>query len=121
MLKRPSRNDKAVRGHGRVGKAKNISEANLTLYVDHALSVIQRDMAGNSAASQRDRVRAALLIAPLTTLDLRERLDVMHPAMRVLELRDEGVAIDTVWVHQENAQGKSHRVGKYVLRTGDTQ
>lgn len=52
---------------------------------------------------------------PLTTLDARLELDVLHPAMRILELRKLGHDIRTVWVQQSTAAGKVHRVGKYQL------
>ncbi len=51
----------------------------------------------------------------MTTLDARRDLDVLHPAMRILELRQLGYDIRTVWVQQPTACGKLHRVGKYLL------
>lgn len=68
-----------------------------------------------SAAAQRARLLDALRCAPVTTLEARRNLDVLHPAMRVCELRKEGYRIDTVRVHQETECGKSHSVAKYLL------
>lgn len=74
-------------------------------------------MVGNSAASQRQRILNHLkTIGPLNTLQARHKLDVMHPAMRVLELKKLGHDIDTVWINALTPEGCSHRVGQYVLR-----
>lgn len=70
----------------------------------------------NSAAAQRSRLLDYLLRkANITTLEARKNLDVLHPAMRILELRAEGHRIDTVWTHQATDCGKVHRVARYVL------
>lgn len=72
---------------------------------------------GNTAAAQRARLLDYLYRHDtVTTLDARANLDVLHPAMRVLELRRAGHHIDTVWVHQSTQCGKLHRVARYVYR-----
>lgn len=58
----------------------------------------------------------ALRISPVTTLEARERLDVIHPAARVLELRERGHRITTTWVRASDAWGRAHRVARYVLQ-----
>ena len=50
-----------------------------------------------------------------STIQLREELDIMHPGGRVLELREAGHDIATVWTVSTNAQGKAHRCARYVL------
>ncbi len=67
---------------------------------------------------QRSRILAELTKAGAcgcTTIQLREIIDVLHPAGRILELRDEGHIILTRWVVSENAQGRKHRNARYVL------
>ena len=68
--------------------------------------------------NQQRRLLAALRQGPLTTLDCRERLGIMHPGGRVLELRERGWPIVTVWGRQIDAAGQLHRVARYVLATG---
>ena len=76
----------------------------------------------NTAKEQRARVLARLRKAPLTTLEAREELDVLHPAARVMELRKEGYHIETVTAEDTTACGRVHRVARYVLTpTGDGQ
>jgi len=67
---------------------------------------------------QRTRLLNALdKIGPrgLSTIELRERFDIMSPAPRVLELREAGYHIDTNWITETNAQGNKHRCARYVL------
>lgn len=71
-----------------------------------------------SSESQRMRLLAALRNRSLTTLDARRELDVLHPAMRILELRRKGHDIRTVWTTQATDAGIKHRVARYVLRMG---
>lgn len=72
----------------------------------------------NSAASQRGRILRWLKSRSLTTLQARHDLDVMHPGMRVCELRKAGHRIETVWTFDFTPEGYQHRVGKYILRPG---
>ena len=72
----------------------------------------------HSASTQRARILDYLRIHNrMTTLEAREKLDILHPAARVQELRDSGYAgqIVTEMQWQENAQGYAHRVGVYVM------
>ena len=70
----------------------------------------------NSTSSQRARI-ADYLIENIraTTIELREILDIMHPAGRIKELKAKGWDIVTHWEHHPTACGKMHRVGVYVL------
>ncbi|MFH0784024.1 MAG: helix-turn-helix domain-containing protein [Pseudomonadota bacterium] len=73
-------------------------------------------MQDNSAASQRSRILRHLQeIGPITTLQARHLLDIMHPAQRCLELRKSGFPIETVWVNDLTPEGNCHRVARYVL------
>jgi hypothetical protein len=51
----------------------------------------------------------------ISTDQAREHLDVMHPAGRIKELREDGYLISTIWVVWESDYGIKHRVAKYVL------
>jgi hypothetical protein len=70
----------------------------------------------NSTGAQRQRILDHLRICPLTTLDARYTLDVLHPAARVMELRQAGFKIVTVRVVADNGSGRPHSVAKYVLQ-----
>ena len=72
----------------------------------------------NSAEAQRQRLIQALMRRPVTTLEARRELDVLHPAARVMELRRQGVPVETHWVIQDNISGRPHRVALYVLMPG---
>ncbi|MFD1555755.1 helix-turn-helix domain-containing protein [Paraburkholderia silviterrae] len=69
----------------------------------------------NSAAAQRARVLAWLHERPLSTIDAREQIAVMHPAARVMELRHAGHAIITVRSREVATDGTEHNVAKYAL------
>jgi len=70
---------------------------------------------------QRARILAELKKAGpegRTTIQLREELNVLHPAGRIMELREFGCDIRTVWTVSENAFGYKHRNARYVLIGG---
>lgn len=69
-----------------------------------------------STVAQQARLLAALRNHSITTLEARRHLDVLHPAMRILELRRKGHDIRTVWTTQATDAGVKHRVARYVLR-----
>lgn len=72
----------------------------------------------NSITAQRTRILEALEHAGskgLSTIQLREELNCMHPGGRVMELREEGHRVETVWTVTKNAQGHKHRCARYVL------
>ena len=76
---------------------------------------------GNSVSAQRQCVIDALResVNGLTTIELREKYDVMMPAARVHELRWMfGFNITRISDHDTNAQGNRHSVARYVLLTG---
>jgi len=74
------------------------------------------DANNNNNVAQRQRLLAALQVAPISTIEARRDLDIMMPAARVHELRHKlGFDIDLVWTVQPTDSGKLHRIGKYVL------
>ena len=101
MTNLPSRRDNALREQGGVGKANFTSGFNLT------------DL---STKAQRQRILFALRHGPVSTIGARRDLAVMHPAMRVLELRLMGYAIDLVWRREADELGIVHRQGLYILK-----
>jgi hypothetical protein len=68
-----------------------------------------------SAAAQRQRILEHLKHSTLTTLQAREQLDIMHPGMRVCELRKIGLPIETEWSWEYSAGGSRHRIARYSL------
>lgn len=73
----------------------------------------------NTASAQRARLLDALRRESLTTLEARSKLDVLHPAARVMELRRRGHSIVTVWTVDITTEGRPHRVARYILRQGE--
>ena len=76
--------------------------------------------AHNNAAAQRSRILDRLQRQPLTTLEARAQLDVMHPAARVMELRRLGSNIVTLRTKEYSEAGKLHCVARYVLMPAGT-
>jgi helix-turn-helix protein len=82
----------------------------------------QSDCYGNSLNAQRQRVLEALReVGPigLSTIQMREELDVMMPGARIFELRhNHGYNIQLIWNRESNAQGNEHTCGRYILFPG---
>ncbi|MEI6709278.1 MAG: helix-turn-helix domain-containing protein [Methylococcales bacterium] len=72
------------------------------------------DRLPSNAHSQREQILNWLRREPLTTLQARKELDIMHPAARIQELREQGHNIITYWTTEDTGKG-SHRVARYVL------
>lgn len=84
-----------------------------------ALIELREQFSGNERASQRHRLMAALrAFASVSTIEARRYLDVMHPAGRINELREEGADIVTLRHAVETEAGEKHLVGVYMLRRG---
>lgn len=80
-----------------------------------AIQKINQKHKGNDAETQANRsLEAFQVLASLTTQDLRQDLDIMHPAGRVKELRARGFDIQTHWDNYPTACGKMHRMARYV-------
>jgi Helix-turn-helix domain len=72
----------------------------------------------NSAGAQRERILHRLReLKSVTSVQMREQLDVLHPSGRVMELRKKGYDISTQWVRAMTACGVSHRVGLFELHS----
>lgn len=82
---------------------------------EEALMKINEQHKGNDATIQEDRTLLGLQsCGSLTTQDLREWLDIMHPAGRILSLRRRGYDIQTFWGTYPTTCGKIHRMARYV-------
>ena len=100
---RKPRNDKATRGCGQVVKAE-------------LLRSIKSQYTGNSSATQRDCIMAALAVTSLTTVEAVRWLDIVRPGARISELRNDfGEPIVTTWCDELTEAGEIHRVARYVL------
>jgi hypothetical protein len=66
----------------------------------------------NTTESQQNRLIAYLKeFKRITTIQARQKLDILHPAGRIKELRDlYGFKIVTHWTKEQN-----HRIAVYVL------
>jgi hypothetical protein len=81
-----------------------------------ALKKLAEQLSGTSRATQRVRLRAAFHQFPmLNTVEIRTGLDIIHPAGRVQELREEGINIVTLWTMIESEAREKHRVANYLL------
>ena len=69
----------------------------------------------DTAAVQRARILEELKHRPLTTLQARRDLDILHPAGRVRELRLGGYLIASTWTYDVTTEGYLHRVARYQL------
>jgi hypothetical protein len=73
----------------------------------------------NSPKPQCIKLLRELQKHPVSTIYAREELDIMAPAPRVFELRNnQGLNIFTHWKTESTACGKNHRVAEYVLLAG---
>jgi len=70
-----------------------------------------------SANAQRHRLLDALRCDSVSTLEARHNLDILHPAMRVREMRLDGYDIRTVRISADTGFGVKHSVARYVLFT----
>lgn len=79
------------------------------------LQYIREQYKGDSSAIQRPRLLEGLRLSPLSTLEIRRYLDILHPAGRVQELREEGHEIQTLRRTEISDVGLPHSVAVYVL------
>lgn len=78
----------------------------------------QSQINNTSRAAQCRRIAAYLLEhGNATTIELQAKCNALHSPRRVFELRhDFGWHIETHWQRANDPQGRSHRVGNYVLK-----
>ncbi|MBA3014962.1 MAG: helix-turn-helix domain-containing protein [Proteobacteria bacterium] len=102
-----------VQDLGTLGETASKPHANLT--INPVISQAWHTC-GNSSKQQQYRLLGYLQInGTCTTLEARKKLDILHPASRILSLRKAGWPIDTVWCNDLTSEGKQHRVARYVL------
>jgi len=71
-----------------------------------------------NSASQRNTIKRIIReCGSMTTLDARAQ-GIMHPGMRICELRKQGYNIVTNWITQTDGAGVEHRVGVYTMDGG---
>ncbi|MGF6658632.1 hypothetical protein QF000_000276 [Paraburkholderia atlantica] len=85
------------------------------------LTSILKQLPGNTARRQRERLLSALFqLGSVTTVDAMRFLDVIDPRARIFELRSQGYHIDTTSVARATECGVFHNVDRYVLLPGST-
>jgi len=96
---------------------QGVSESQQQLNINFALPQASWPTTGNSAAAQRQRLMTAIgERGSLSTPEARRPdLDIMHPAARIMELRKQGVPIQTVRVPEVSPAGKVHNVARYYV------
>jgi hypothetical protein len=77
---------------------------------------MNKDFSTNTE-SQKARLLDHLLLTSITTLQARSELDIMHPAQRIKELKDDGYPIVTHWTTEWTGR-TAHRIASYVLLVG---
>ncbi len=76
----------------------------------------QQTLTENSTYNQRIKILNILRKqGSITTSEAREILDVMSPAARIMELKNFGYQIETVWEVWIGNSGVKHRIARYVL------
>lgn len=69
--------------------------------------------------AQCARLLSWLREKPITTLEARQHLDILAPAARVYDLKNEhNINIKTHWSNELTQPGVMHRVARYVLHPG---
>lgn len=80
---------------------------------------IRDELAGVESVTQRLRLQRAFEQFPfISTAEARMGLDILHPAARVQELREEGHEVVTLWTVVESDGGGRHRVANYLWKRG---
>jgi hypothetical protein len=80
------------------------------------LIAVRNQYKGDGRADQGTRLLAALRLFSVSTFEARKHLDVMHPAGRVQELREDGREIETLRRSEPSEVGRPHSIAVYVLR-----
>jgi hypothetical protein len=79
---------------------------------------LKKAVLSTATREQERRMLAALRKGPVTTIRARSDLDVLHPAGRVMSLRQQGHNILTANIMEPTDSGVLHRVARYVLVKG---
>ncbi len=84
--------------------------------VDQQTSRLETRLDNTSTHAQRARLLERLRLGPIDTITARHELNVMMPAARIKELRDNGHAIKTHRLTLTDEQGRTHHgVALYFL------
>lgn len=69
-----------------------------------------------NANAQRQRLLAALIVGEVSTFYARDQLNILMPAARIKELRNQGHDISTFRITIDDGYGRTHNgVARYVL------
>lgn len=79
------------------------------------LQTIREKYKSEACTAQAQRLLEALKLFPISTVEARRLLDVMHPAGRIKELREDGHAIHTLRKTEPSDIGRPHSMAVYVL------
>ena len=112
MLESYAGQEPETRGHNMDKKIPPHKEA--------AFKEINRQFTGDDAKQQCARLLQALRMFSINTYEASRGLGVYHPPARILQLRKKGYSIETIWQVIEAENGDQHRVGCYLLRSGDS-
>lgn len=91
----------------------------IPLHKEAAFQEINEQFTGDDAKQQCNRLIQALSRFSINTYEASRGLGVYHPPARILQLRKKGYCIDTIWQDIEAENGDKHRVGCYVLHSGE--
>jgi hypothetical protein len=80
------------------------------------LIAIREKYKGDNSGIQRIRILEGLRLGPVSTFEARNHLDIVHPAGRIQELREDGYVIETLRHFEPSESGKRHSIAVYVLR-----
>lgn len=69
----------------------------------------------NILEQQRQDLIDELKKRDVSTIDARDELNIMHPAGRIKELREEGHNISIKLIWQDDKAGRPHKIGLYHL------
>lgn len=86
-----------------------------------ALKHICEKYKGNTLKQQCQRLLVALETFKINTFEASRGLSIYDPPARILQLRKQGISIETVWEYIFDENGVRHRIGCYVLRKHVTQ
>ncbi|GAV20826.1 hypothetical protein MMIC_P1801 [Mariprofundus micogutta] len=74
-------------------------------------------MSASTSQQRNEIIRMIRSKGRMSTLDARNN-GIMHPAMRVKELRNQGHKIVTNWINQTDHAGIGHRIAVYTIDGG---
>ncbi len=85
-----------------------------------ALKEINRKFGGNSVKEQEIKYLQALKKFSVNTFEASRYLSIYDPRARICGLRAKGYNIKTIWETIEAENGVKHRIGCYILSSGES-